>query len=89
MKARVGRNSHSALAAGLGALLAAWVMAPRAQAQQSAISGEFSVQRFNPAPGPRNFLTTRSVRSDGKMSFSAGLMANWGWEPLVAPTRKN
>jgi hypothetical protein len=64
-------------------LVAAWVMAPRAQAQQSAVSGEFSVQRFNPAPGPHNFLTTRSVRSDGKMSYSAGLMANWAWEPLV------
>jgi OOP family OmpA-OmpF porin len=83
MKAPVRRTSPMALAAGLAALAAASGIAPRARAQQSAFSGEFSVQRFDPAPGPRNFLSTRSVRSDGKMSWSAGLMANWAWQPLV------
>jgi OmpA-OmpF porin, OOP family len=44
---------------------------------------EFSVQRFNPAPGPRNLITTRTLRSKGDMAFSAELMANYAYKPFV------
>jgi OOP family OmpA-OmpF porin len=50
---------------------------------QSVKSGEFSVQRFDPAPGPRNFFSTRGVRTEGKMAWSAGLVANYANDPFV------
>jgi hypothetical protein len=56
------------------------VIAAPAAAQ---VTGEVSVQRFDPAPGPRNFITTRSASTDGNLVWSAGLMANYSFEPLV------
>ncbi|MEZ4226637.1 MAG: thrombospondin type 3 repeat-containing protein [Polyangiaceae bacterium] len=55
-------------------------VAPAAHGQ--ALDKEFSVQRFNPAPGPRNYFTTRGVRTDGEMAWSAGLFANYAWKPF-------
>src|SRR5687767_6327451 len=52
-------------------------------AAQNQVDGEFTVQRFNPAPGPRNYFTTRGARTDGEMAFSAGLFANYAWKPFV------
>lgn len=52
-----------------------------AHAQQ--VDSEFSVQRFNPAAGPRNLITTRTVRSKGEMAFSAELMGNYAYKPYV------
>jgi OOP family OmpA-OmpF porin len=52
-------------------------------AHAQAISGEFSVQRFDPAPGPRNYFSTRGVRTDGTMVWSAGLVANYSYLPFV------
>lgn len=54
-----------------------------ALAQESAIEDEFSVQRFDPAPGPRNFFSTRGARTDGQMAWSAGLFANYAYKPFV------
>ena len=51
--------------------------------QEPATSGEFTVQRFDPAPGPRNYFTTRGVRTDGKMAWSAGLFVNYANQPFV------
>lgn len=45
--------------------------------------GHFNIQRFRPAPGPRNFLTTRTVRTDGQKAFYVGALANFAYEPLV------
>src|SRR5690606_26722095 len=45
--------------------------------------GHFNIQRFRPAPGPRNFLTTRTVRSDGENAFAVHAFANFAYEPLV------
>lgn len=59
------------------------MLASPALAQDSAFDGEFSVQRFNPAPGPRNFITTRGNRQDGKMAWSAGFVASYAYEPFV------
>ena len=53
------------------------------QARAQAISGEFALQRFDPAAGPRNYLSTRGVRMDGQMAFSAGFVANYSYLPFV------
>src|SRR5262249_37333797 len=45
--------------------------------------GEFNVQRFDPAPGPRNFITTRGARVDGHMAWSAGLVVNYSADPFI------
>jgi hypothetical protein len=50
---------------------------------QSALEDEFTVQRFDPAPGPRNFITTRGVRTDGRMAWSGGLVLNYAHQPFV------
>ena len=60
------------------------VAAPAAgQEEEPAIEDEFSVQRFRPAPGPRNFINTSGARQDGDMAFSAGFMANYAYKPFV------
>ncbi len=41
------------------------------------------MQRFDPAPGARNFLTTRSVRTDGSLTWTAGIMANYAYQPFT------
>jgi OOP family OmpA-OmpF porin len=51
-------------------------------------SGEFSVQRFDPAPGPHNFFTTRGARTEGKMAWSVGLVANYAADPFVVVSCK-
>ncbi len=63
-------------------LAAAGLGAP-ATANAQAVEDEFTVQRFNPAPGPRNFFTTRGARVDGEMAWSAGLFVNYGYQPFV------
>ena len=65
--------------------VACLLLAARASAQ-SIKSGEFSVQRFSPAPGPRNFITVEGARSDGQMAFSLGLFGNYGKDPFVIST---
>ena len=52
-------------------------------AAQDAIDNEFTVQRFDPAPGPRNYFTTRGVRTDGNMAWSGGLVINYAYKPFV------
>jgi OmpA-OmpF porin, OOP family len=64
--------------AGLGALL----LATHAHAQQEVDHGT-SIQRFQAAPGPRNSFTMRGARTDGEKVWSAGLMANYAFEPLT------
>lgn len=54
-------------------------------AAQSVRDGEFTAQRFQPAPGPRNFLTVEGARvGDAPMSWSAGAFFNYGRRPFVA-----
>ncbi len=67
---------------GATALLSLVVAATPAFAQ-NATEKEFSVQRFDPAPGPRNYFSTRGVRTDGQMAWSAGLFVNYAWRPFV------
>jgi OmpA-OmpF porin, OOP family len=49
----------------------------------SAQQGEFSVQRFEPAPGTKNFLSVEGVRMDGALGFSVGVAFNYAREPFV------
>src|ERR1700754_1553145 len=59
-----------------------------AAAQTSLKEGEFSVQRFSPAIGPRNFVTVSGARTDGNMGFSVGLFVNYVIDPFVTPVCK-
>lgn len=67
----------------LGSLAAVTLVASQASAQ---VTSEVSVQRFDVAPGTRNFITTRTARTDGRMAWSAGLMANYGYKPFSVKT---
>lgn len=44
---------------------------------------DLSVQRFDPAPGPDNFLVTRSAAVSGHLTWTAGLLANYAYEPFT------
>jgi OmpA-OmpF porin, OOP family len=72
--------SCGALLAGFGALF----VAQPSQAQETPqVEGTINVQRFDSAPGPRNYWVTRGVRSDGEHAISVGLLANYGYKPFV------
>jgi OmpA-OmpF porin, OOP family len=43
---------------------------------------QVSADRFEPAPGPRNFLTVETARTAGDMAFSFGLLASYANEPF-------
>jgi outer membrane protein OmpA-like peptidoglycan-associated protein len=59
-----------------------------APAAAQTTDGEFSVQRFDPAPGPRNYFSTRGARVEGQMAWSAGLVANYAADPFVVVSCK-
>jgi len=69
----------------LSLLLAAPVLLAAAPsvAQTPEVSGEVSAQRFDPAPGSKNFLTTRALRTDGDMVFGGGLMVNYAYRAIT------
>lgn len=50
---------------------------------QDVAKNEFTVQRFDPAPGPRNFFVTRTARQDGTKTWSAGFYGGYAAKPLV------
>jgi len=65
------------------ALMVGWIGERPASAQaQTAADGEFTIQRFAPAPGPRNFITVEGARTNGSMAFSLGLFGNYAHNPL-------
>jgi OmpA-OmpF porin, OOP family len=66
--------------------LVAALLTTRFASAQDQRSGEFTVQRFFPAPGPRNFITVQGARTDGKNAFSLGLMGNYARDPFVIRT---
>jgi outer membrane protein OmpA-like peptidoglycan-associated protein len=65
------------------AATASLLFAPSAFGQNPPKQGEFTVQKFSPAIGPRNFITVEGARTDGKMAFSLGLFGNYGQNPLT------
>ena len=54
-----------------------------ASAQNVKQTGEFSVQRFEPAPGSKNFLSVETGRAEGQMGWTVGLMFNYSHRPFV------
>ncbi|HVY29732.1 MAG TPA: thrombospondin type 3 repeat-containing protein [Polyangiaceae bacterium] len=70
----------TAAAAGLGALF----VSSAALAQEDVrVDHDFSVQRFQAAPGPRNFITMRGARVDGEKVWGVGFLGNFGLQPLI------
>jgi len=67
------------------AIVASMLIAGVSSAQDQK-KGEFSVQRFSPAAGPRNFITVQGARTDGKMAFSVSAFGNYGDRPFVITT---
>ncbi len=45
--------------------------------------GDVSVQRFEPAIGPRNFSSVAGARTDGHWAWSAGLVFDYARKPFV------
>jgi OmpA-OmpF porin, OOP family len=45
--------------------------------------GQFSAQRFEPAPGTKNFLSVEGLRMDGHWGFSVGLAFDYAKNPFV------
>ncbi|MEZ4300087.1 MAG: OmpA family protein [Polyangiaceae bacterium] len=41
------------------------------------------MQRFEPAPGSKNFLSVETARMDGQMGWTVGLMFNYAHKPFV------
>lgn len=58
---------------------AVWAQEVASDAKQ----GEFSVQRFDAAPGSKNYLTVEGARMDASMGFTAGLLVNYANKPFV------
>jgi hypothetical protein len=52
-------------------------------AQEEPASGEFSVQRFEPAPGSRNYLSVEGARMAAAVGWSAGVMFDYANKPFV------
>jgi hypothetical protein len=53
---------------------------------QTLVEPSFSVQRFQSAPGPRNFLVTRGARTDGQKAWSVGGMLHYAYRPFTVRT---
>jgi outer membrane protein OmpA-like peptidoglycan-associated protein len=65
---------------------AATLTARSARAQ--AKDGEFSIQRFEPAPGSHNYLSVEGARMDADWGWTAGLMFNYARNPFVVRSCK-
>jgi len=53
---------------------------------QAAREGSFSVQNFQPALGPRNWLTVEGARVEGRLGYSVGMFMNYQRDPFVIYT---
>lgn len=56
---------------------------PDAVVDEVQATGAFNAERLSPAPGPRNFITTRTARSDGEKSFSVSGLVSYANEPII------
>ncbi len=86
MKLRSIGSSSPSLALLSSPALGAFAIAVSALAPSSAHaqqSGEFSVQRFEPAPGANNYLSVERVRMTTQWGWTAGMMFNYARNPFV------
>jgi hypothetical protein len=58
----------------------------RGASAQTKVEPSFSIERFQSAPGPRNYLVTRGARTDGEKAWSGGLMLHYGYRPFSVKT---
>lgn len=75
------RSGWATLAVTLAASLLPAV--PSVASAQPAKDGEFSVQRFEPAAGSKNYLSVEGARIDAQWGFTAGLFFNYSRDPFV------
>ena len=80
--AHVPNAARRTLTVGAYAALASAVLCVAPSAHAQSVSGDFAVQRFDPAAGAHNYFSTRGARTDGKMVWSVGLMANYSYRPF-------
>ncbi|MBI4701569.1 MAG: thrombospondin type 3 repeat-containing protein [Deltaproteobacteria bacterium] len=64
-------------------VLAGLLPSPSARAQGGSQQGEFSVQRFEPALGPRNYLAVAGGRTEGDWAWSTELLFAYARDPFV------
>ena len=86
MKLRSIGSPSPCLAVLSGPALGAFALAVSALAPSTALaqqSGEFSVQRFEPAPGANNYLSVERVRMTTQWGWTAGVMFNYARNPFV------
>src|SRR4029079_8139132 len=76
------RTTRAQCLSGLAAAFIA-LLSSSASAQKKAQEGEFTIQRFEPAPGTKNFLSVEGLRMDGAWGWSVGLMFDYAKNPFV------
>ncbi|WP_437774732.1 OmpA family protein [Sorangium sp. So ce1097] len=59
------------------------LVADVARAQEAVLQGEFSAQRFEPAPGSKNYLSVEGARMEASLGVTAGLLFDYAREPFV------
>ncbi len=73
-------------------LCSSLLVSATAEAQQtqpaSPQQGEFSVQRFDAAPGSKNYFTVEGARMDSVMGLTAGVLFNYSNKPFVVKSCK-
>ncbi|MBW2458850.1 MAG: transporter, partial [Deltaproteobacteria bacterium] len=82
MPRRIRTATASLAALTMGVVVAAQPSDARAQ-EGPGLDGEFSVQRFEPVPGPRNFMSVAGARTDGEWAWTSALMFDYQHNPFV------
>ncbi|KYF58348.1 hypothetical protein BE08_26275, partial [Sorangium cellulosum] len=62
------------------------LVADVARAQEAVLQGEFSAQRFEPAPGSKNYLSVEGARMEASLGVTAGLVFDYARDPFVVET---
>jgi outer membrane protein OmpA-like peptidoglycan-associated protein len=79
----MGQSRHSRGNTGLAVRTVMAVLSATAAAHADPVVGEMSAQRFEPAPGPRNFITVQGARTDVAKSWTGAGIVSFGLNPLV------
>ena len=74
--ASAGRGARRLLPA-----LAVLVTALPASADET--TGNMAAERFEPAPGPKNFITVEGARTEGNMAWSGTALVSFGLNPIA------
>jgi outer membrane protein OmpA-like peptidoglycan-associated protein len=80
---RTKRALYLSLLSAAGISLLPAISLAQPTSTSNAQQGEFSVQRFEPAPGTKNFLSVEGLRMDGSWGFSVGVAFDYARDPFV------